>query len=349
MIIVGMNGLTLTTDQINELRRAHRSCKDKRAADRIKAVYSLAMGFSPEAIAEILMIDEETLRNYVNRYQQGGTVELTQDHYKGSSAKLTSQELAELDEHLQQTTYLTTEEIIAYVEQTYHVVYSTSGMTALLHRLKFTYKKSKLIPAKADKEKQEQFLRDLENIRESKGKNDPILYMDGVHPQHNTMLAYGWIKKGKNNVLKSNTGRQRVNINGALDSETHEVIVRDDASINAISTIELLKQIELVYPLAMVIYIICDNAKYYRSHMVREYLTTSRIQLLFLPTYSPNLNLIERLWKFMKKKILYNKYYEKFSLFKEVTLGFFENIDEYKQELSSLLTNNFQILDAKNS
>lgn len=344
-----MNGLTLTKDQINELRRAHRACKDKREADRIKAIYSLGTGSSVEEVVKILMLDEETLRNYVNRYQQGGIVELTQDHYKGSSAKLTSHELTELDEHLQQTTYLTTEAIIAYVEQAYHVFYSTSGMTALLHRLKFTYKKSKLVPAKADKEKQEQFLKDLEIIRENKGKNDPILYMDGVHPQHNTMLAYGWIKKGTDNVLKSNTGRQRVNINGALDSETHEVIVRDDASINAVSTIELLKQIELVYPLAMVIYIICDNAKYYRSNLVREYLTSSRIQLLFLPSYSANLNLIERLWKFMKKKILYNKYYEKFSSFKEETLVFFENIDEHKEELDSLLTNNFQLLDARNS
>jgi transposase len=152
------------------------------------------------------------------------------------------------------------------------------------------------------------------------------LYIDGVHPQHNTMLAYGWIKKGQDNIVKSNTGRQRVNINGALDSETHAVITREDESINAISTIELLKKIEAAYPLAAIIYVICDNARYYRSRLVRQFLETSKIQLVFLPSYSPNLNLIERLWKFMKKKVLYNKYYEKFDTFKEVTLEFFENI-----------------------
>jgi len=163
------------------------------------------------------------------------------------------------------------------------------------------------------------------------------------------MLAYGWIKKGEDNIIKSNTGRQRVNINGAIDAETHNVIVRNDESINAASTIELLKKIEEFYPLAVVIYIICDNAKYYRSKLVREFLTTSKIQLVFLPSYSPNLNLIERLWKFMKKKILYNKYYEKFDDFKEATLGFFENIEQYKKELDSLLTNNFQLLNANGS
>lgn len=349
IMLLSMNGLTLTKDQINELRRAHRACKDKREADRIKAIYSLGTGSSVEDVVKILMLDEETLRNYVKRYQTGGITGLITDNHKGSCSKLTAEELTELDEHLQKNTYLIVEAIISYVEQTYGVLYSVSGMTDLLHRLKFTYKKSKLIPAKADRKKQEEFLGDLENIRRNKGKNDPILYMDGVHPQHNTMLAYGWIKKGEDNFIQSNTGRQRININGALDAQTHDVIVRDDESINAVSTIELLKTIEVAYPLAVIIYVICDNARYYRSKLVRAFLNTSKIELVFLPSYSPNLNLIERLWKFMKKKILYNKYYEKFDSFKEVTLSFFENINQYKNELDSLLTNNFQLLDKNSS
>lgn len=220
-------------------------------------------------------------------------------------------------------------------------------MTDLLHRLNFTYKKSKWVRGKADAKQQQEFLATLEMIRENKSENDPILYRDGVHPQHNTMLAYGWIKKGKENIVKSNTGRQRVNINGALDSETHHVIVRDDSSINGQSTIELLKKIESNYPLSDSIYVVCDNAKYYRSKLVKEFLTNSKIQLKFLPPYSPNLNLIERLWKFMKKKTLYNQYYEKFDKFKEAILGFFQHIEQYKDELDSLLTNNFHLLDAE--
>ena len=145
--------------------------------------------------------------------------------------------------------------------------------------------------------------------------------------------------------FSSNTGRQRININGALDADTHAVITREDDSINALSTIALLEQVEANYPWAVIIYVICDNAKYYRSKWVGKFLETSQIQLVFLPSYSPNLNWIERLWKFMKKKVLYNKYYEKFDTFKEVTLGFFENIQQYKPELDSLLTNNFQWLN----
>jgi transposase len=341
-----MNKLTLTPAEIIALRQAHRACKDKRAADRIKAIYSLGTGFSVEDVVKILMLDEETLRNYVKRYQTGGINALITDHYMGSFSKLSAIQLLELNRHLEQTTYLTVEAIIAYVDEAYNVLYSVSGMTDLLHRLKFTYKKSKLVPAKADKEKQEQFLNQLEELRKNKGASDPILYMDGVHPQHNTMLAYGWIKKGQDNIIKSNTGRQRININGALDADTHAVITREDESINAISTIALLEQIEAAYPLAVIIYVICDNARYYRSKLVGKFLETSKIQLVFLPSYSPNLNLIERLWKFMKKQVLYNKYYEKFDTFKQTTLGFFEHIQQYKTELDSLLTNNFQLLNA---
>jgi len=318
-MLCGMNGLTLTSAEIIALKQAHRACKDKRAADRIKAVYSLGVGFSVEDVVDILMLDEETLRNYVKRYQSGGIKALIADHYQGSVSKLSAIQLNELNAHLEQNTYLTVEAIIAHVYEQYDVSYTVSGMTDLIHRLKFTYKKSKLVPAKADKKKQEQFLTQLEALKASKGKD---------------------------NIVKSNTGRQRVNINGTLDSETHAVITREDESINAISTIELLKKVEAAYPLAVIIYVICDNARYYRSKLVGQFLETSKIQFVFLPSYSPNLNLIERLWKFMKKKVLYNKYYEKFDTFKEVTLKFFENIQQYKPELDSLLTSNFRLLNA---
>jgi transposase len=226
-----MNKLTLTSAEIIALKQAHRACKDKRAADRIKAIYSLGTGFSVEDVVKILMLDEETLRNYVKRYQTGGINALITDHYMGSFSKLSVVQLYELNAHLEQNTYLTVEAIIAYIEEEYDVLYSVSGMTDLLHRLKFTYKKSQLVPANADKKKQKQCLTQLEELRKSKSASDPILYMDGVHPQHNTMLAYGWIKKGQDNIIKSNTGRQRININGALDADTHAVITRADESI----------------------------------------------------------------------------------------------------------------------
>lgn len=94
-----------------------------------------------------------------------------------------------------------------------------------------------------------------------KSPNVPVLFMDATHPRHNSMLAYGWIKKGERKEVKSNTGRKRININGALNAETREAIVVEADSINAESTICLLRKIEDCYPLAPYIYVFSDNAQ----------------------------------------------------------------------------------------
>ena len=136
----------------------------------------------------------------------------------------------------------------------------------------------------------------------------------------------------------------RININGAIDLDRLEPVVRFDDTINADSTIALFKQLEALYPIAVWIGVICDNARYDRSKAAQDYLKTSRIQLIFLPPYAPNLNLIERLWKFLKKKVLYNRYYETFDEFKSACEEFFENPRKYHRELRSLLTANFKII-----
>ena len=89
---------------------------------------------------------------------------------------------------------------------------------------------------------------------------------------------------------------------------------------------------------------IADDARYYRNCALKEYLEFSRINLICLPPYSPNLNLIERLWKYFRKKFLYNKYYETFAEFKERAMAFFANIKQHKQALHTLLADNFEII-----
>jgi transposase len=341
-----MNGFIITQDQINELRRAHRATKDKRAADRIKAIYSLAVGYSAKEISDILMIDDETLRNYVKRYQDGGIKALLENNYKGSHSNLSEMELKELEFHVKSNSYLSVDGIVDYVYKTYGIKYSISGMTQLLHRLDFVYKKAKIIPGKANAELQEAYLAMLMKLLENKDKNDPHYFTDGVHPQHNTMPSHGWVKKGEDKIIKTNSARKRININGALNSETLEIITHTDETINAQSTIELFKAIEAKHPLAKNVYITLDNAQYYRSKLVKAYLETSRIKLLFLPSYAPNLNLIERLWKYMKKELMRNQYYEKFSDFKNAVSHFFENLSQHKDKLSTLLTMKFHILHA---
>jgi len=180
-------------------------------------------------------------------------------------------------------------------------------------------------------------------MKAKKGKNDPIYFADATHPQHNSIPSYGWIKKGQEKELKANCGRQRLNINGAINIETLEPTVRFYETINAQSAIDLFSRLQAKHPHATVIYVIVDNARYYRSRLLKQAMKGTKIKVVFLPPYSPNLNLIERYWKFFKKKVLNNQYYKTFAEFKQACENFFRKRKTYLPELLSLLTENFHI------
>jgi transposase len=140
-----------------------------------------------------------------------------------------------------------------------------------------------------------------------------------------------------------------LNLSGAIDIITKRVFAKEDLTLNAFSTIAFLNGLEAVYPEAKKIHVFCDNAKYYKNKDVASYLVHSKIEMHFLPPYSPNLNPIERLWKFMNEKILYNKYYEKFSTFRETVLCFLISLAdpplELAGQLANRITDSFQIIN----
>jgi len=327
-----------------ELLKEHKLERDKHFADRIKTILLLDSGWSYEKIAGALFLDDSTIRRYEKNYMSGNIEGLLTDNYKGGFSLLTSIQEEALKKHLSENIYLSCKEIMSYVEQEYNIIYSIGGVLHLLKRLGFVYKKPKQVPSKADSKAQEDFVQEYMDLIENKGEKEKVYFIDGTHPHHNAIPAYGWILKGTDKELLTNTGRERININGAINTETMDFELNISESINAQSTIELLKAIEAKNPDAPIIHIIADNARYYRANLVTDFLKTSRIKVHFLPPYSPNLNLIERFWKFFKKKVLYNKYYETYEKFKQAILVFFENVGEYADELKSLLTNNFQIV-----
>jgi transposase len=326
------------------LKEAHRAAQEKRHADKIKTILLLNEGWSYEQISKALLLDDSTPRRYFKIWERQGLDGLVENHYEGRSPNLTEEQCAALKAHLEQVIYLSAKPIVAYVAQNFGVKYTPEGLVHLLHRLGFVYKKTKPVPGKADPAKQKAFLEAYHQLKDEKGPHDRIYFMDGAHPNHNAMPAYGWIAKGVTKEIPTNTARQRINLNGAIDISDFDLVIREDPTLNAQSTIALFKQIEEKNPLAEAIYVIADNASYYRSKLVKEHLQSSKIKILFLPSYSPNLNLIERLWKFFHKTVQYNQYYSTFDRFKEVSLNFFANIKDHHQALRSLLTENFQII-----
>ena len=222
------------------------------------------------------------------------------------------------------------------------------GTTKLLHRLGFSYKKPKVIPGKADRAKQEAFLKTYEETKAKLEANDRIYFLDSTHPEHNTKPSYGWILKGKANdkFVKTNTGRNRLNLNGALNFHDKTAIVLEEETINKEATISLLETIRKKQKNGKV-YLILDNASHHHARIVKRWiLHHRRFKLLFLPTYSPNLNLIERLWRFFHQRATWNRYFETFEEFRKTSLNFFKNLNFYEKELSTLLTDNFQLVPA---
>jgi transposase len=290
----------------DQLRAQHRRERDGRVRDRIKAVLLYDKGWSIAAIAEALLLSEDAIREHITEYRESKKLK---PENGGSAEKLSLEQSAELEQHLQSHIYLYVKDIVAYVQSIFSVEYSVPGMRNWLQRHNFSYKKPALVPGKANEQQQREWLAEYEKLKQDLPADETICFMDGVHPTHNVQTAYGWIQKGVRKEIPANSGRSRINLSGIVDVIDHKVLVQEDEMLNAEATISFFEKIERAYPKKNKIHIFCDNARYYRNKAVTEYLKTSKIQLHFLPPYSPNLNPIERLWKWMKERVIYNTYY----------------------------------------
>lgn len=189
-------------------------------------------------------------------------------------------------------------------------------------------------------------LTEVERAKESDG-DFVVLNFDPMHQTHNNENGYMWQIRGKKGTkqMKSNTGRRRLNILGAInmgDLNIFPFITEENCHKETIKV--FLDEVKKTYPKAKEIKIFLDNARYQRNYEVQEYAKSLNITLDFMPPYSPNLCLIERLWKFFKKKVVINKYHETFEEFESFVENFFRDWDSWKPELESLLSLKFEII-----
>ena len=224
------------------------------------------------------------------------------------------------------------------------------GSKNLKKKLQFTFKKTRLKPGKApDEETQKKFIKWYKSIlEESKKGKFHILFYDPVHQLHNTINSKCWQKIGGDNTitLESNTGRKRVSILGAISPVNHQFtsLILEGMVDKEVTKVSL-KNIRDTYADGKEIIIIMDNATYNRAYPVQDYAVELNITIRYLPPYSPNLNLIERVWKFLKSK-LKNKYIEKYDDFKFWITNFCKNFEIYRNEIEKLISNKIQIIKA---
>jgi transposase len=208
-----------------------------------------------------------------------------------------------------------------------------------------------LIPGKVpDVLTQEAFVKKiLDVVEEARQGENVVLFSDPVHQIHNNENDYAWQFKGKEGTknVMTNTGRRRLNIIGGLNPlllKTTTLLIEGSCDREVIKV--FLRQIRQDYPKAPKITVFLDNAGYNKAYDVQELAKMLNITLSYLPPYAPNLNLIERLWKFFKKKVMKNTYYSSFQSFYQAIDNFFKNFSDYETELTSLLTLKFQIIKA---
>lgn len=172
-----------------------------------------------------------------------------------------------------------------------------------------------------------------------------VFFADGVHLTYGYQGGYCWCKERK--CIPSAYGRKRANLLGFMNAVTYETInVMNDSYLNSDSVCDGLEKLRKKYPDEF-IYVILDNAAYQRCKKVKQKAEQLNISLLFLPPYSPNLNLIERLWKFLRKNVLANKYYHCFQDFFHAIEQFINSLHVmYFDQLSSLLSFNFELLNS---
>jgi transposase len=335
----------LTQQEVNDLKALHKQVEFQKEADRIKAILLMHDGYTQREIATILLIDEDTVTAWKQKFDASKTIaDYLLDGYTPYQGMLSQSQKEKVTSFVEQSIISDASLVSAFIGKRFKKSYSEGASVALLHRLGFAYKQTTLIPSKYDQTQQQAFVQSYQTLEKNLKPNEVLLFVDGVHPSHNTQTSKAWIKMGAQKLVKSNTGRERLNINGAYNPKTQEVITHDDVTINAQTTITFFQKVEARYAAKKKIYLIVDNARYYRNKEIAQYVKHSRIKLLFLPPYSPNLNLIERLWKFMRKKLLKSVYYETFKEFKAAVLGFFEQIARYADELKTFIGTEFHLL-----
>jgi transposase len=181
-------------------------------------------------------------------------------------------------------------------------------------------------------------------LAEARKGQRTVFFVDAAHFVMGSFL--GWVWCAVRLFVRAASGRQRYNVLGAVDAVTHELIrVTNDGYITAETVCELLRKIsklQLPTPITLVL----DNARYQRCKLVQTLAEKLGIELLFLPSYSPNLNLIERLWKFVKKQALNSRRHADFNDFQEAINDCLDRLTtDYKGEMNTLMTHNFQTFE----
>ncbi len=338
--------INFSEEEINQLNYERYHYPHPLVQKRMEALYLKSQKLSHQDICRLCRLSRPTLSIYLKTYLQGGIESLKQLAYQGQASQL-NQHQTTIEQEFEKNPPRTSTQASAMIEQLTGIKRSPTQVREFMNRIGMKTRKIGYVPGKAanpDKiEEQEKFRTEkLEPLlKETKEGKRAAYFVDAVHFVHRAYLGFVWCFQRI--FMASPSGRKRFNVLGAINALTHEIItVTNESYINSESVCQLLDKLAAL-SLTIPITLILDNARYQKCHKLRVHAQQLGIELLYLPSYSPHLNLIERLWKFVRNECLYSKYYETLDDFKKAISDCLHTADTKKKEkLATLLTWNFQ-------
>jgi transposase len=338
-----MEEINLTKEKKAELECRHDKARDGRVRDRIKVILLRSENWSTTMIAQALRLHETTILRHIKDYL---TKEKLKPNNGGSKSHLSTPDTKKIIHHLSDKTYRYSYEIIEYIWVNYQVKFSISGLNKWLHQQGFSYKKPKPVPHKFDPQKQAEFIERYQQLK-SQAIDEPILFIDAMHPTQATKISYCWIKKGDDKPIETTGSRTRLNIVGAINlKDLGAAIINRYETVNSKNMQHFFEKIRAQYPNNKAIHLILDGAGYHRAKDLVSKAKELSITLHYLPPYSPNLNPIERLWKVMNEQVRNNQYFSSAKQFRDKIDQFFdETLPQISATLYTRINDNFQILN----
>jgi transposase len=338
--------IEFTAEEIDALEYERYHHPDPKVQKKMEVLYLKSQALAHQEIRRLCRISKTTLTTYLKQYRDGGLERLKELGYAGQSSEL-DEHATTLEAYFKEHPPRTTGEAQHIIQEQTGIERSPTQVQAFLKRLGMKCRQVGYVPGRAadpDKQAEQETFKTQQlepRLEEAKAGKRAVLFMDAAHFVLGAYLARVWCFTRI--FIASPSGRQRFNVLGAIDAVTKQIFtVTNETYINAESVCLLLTQLAASY-VGIPITIVLDNARYQKCEVVLRQAVTLKIELLYLPSYSPHLNLIERLWRFVRKECLYSKYYPKFDGFKQVIADCIQTAHtKHKNNLETLLSWNFQ-------
>lgn len=337
------------SDEIQSLKRYRDEQQDFRLKIRFIALLMLAQGINVEIVASSIGKSVKTIENWFQQYRAKGIDSLNSFHYKPKQAFLKREQIDQLLTWVKGENPGKVKQIREYIKEQFSVDYSVEAVRQLLHRHGLKLLRPKLIPGHPpSEEEQREFIEKYHTMKSSSESGTVFLFVDGMHLVHQNIAGLCWGDPHNPPVMETNTGRKRLNILGAYNPDSHSLVhLTGEENCDAKRVIEFYTLIIKAYPNAPKIVLTRDNAAYFNAKIVTQWLKEHPVlHIEPLPPYAPNLNLIERFWRFAKEKLVRNTYYKKYMTFRAKVFQFLNHVDKYADELKTLMVEKFQIIPA---